>query len=674
MASNLLFLFLIISFIIAGAGAWFHYFYKKTYKKVNILLAFLRFSAIFILLMLLFNPKIETTVLHIEKPILAVLVDNSSSVIKQQTAIESLVADLKTNKEIHTKFETSYFKFGAELQELDSLSFEEKETNIYTPLATLQKVYENKPTAVVFISDGNQTVGNSVDFLRLNTPVYAVITGDTIQYNDVSIYKLNVNKYSYLKNNFPVEAFVHYSGEDGLRTTVSVYHKNKIVHKESLVFAPAQHSKSIQFKLPSNAVGKQFYTLRVKGSRGEKNIKNNKRSFAVDVIDEQSKIAIITGAMHPDVGMLKRSIETNKQRKVSIIPIQQLKQNLDIYDLLILYQPNAAFKPVFDKINTASLNYFIVTGEATDWQFLNANQVYFKKKYSGISEEYIPVYNASYTVFLTEDLGFSGMPPLNDTFGKVTIATSFKTLLFQQIGAVATKDPLLFTFSPKEGQKAAVLLGDGSWKWRMFQYQNEQSFLQFDTYMGNLIQYLSSNSSKTRLTVKSNSFYNENEIIEITGFLSDHNFKFDATAKLWLAIKSEDGTYQKNVPFALQTNSYGVVLNDVPVGTYNFSVAVDGQQLKKYGGFKVKDFDAEQVFDASNVGVMKDLAKKSNGKFYSIDSFEEVVSGLLTNERLKPIQKAVTTSNPLIQLQWLLGLLIAFLSTEWLLRKYLGAV
>ncbi len=667
-----MFLFLIISFIIAGAGAWFHYFYKKTYKKVNIILAFLRFLAIFTLLLLLFNPQIETTVLHIEKPVLAVLVDNSSSVKKQEIAIQSLVENLKSSTGIQEKFEISFFKFGKDLETLDHLDFEEKETNIYTPLARLQEVYKNTPAAFLLISDGNQTVGNSVDFLSLNKPVFSVITGDTVHYNDLSIHKLNVNKYSYLKNNFPVEAFVHYSGENGCQTTVSVYKKNRIVYKESLIFKQGEHSKSIHFKLPSNTVGKQFYSLRVKEVKKEKNTKNNSRNFAVDVIDEQSKIAIITGVLHPDVGMLKRSIETNKQRKVTIVPIDRLKENLDSYDLLILYQPSAAFKSVFDKIKKSSLNYLIVTGAATDWQFLNANQSYFKKNLSRVKEEYLAVYNADYSVFLTEDLDFSRMPPLNDVFGKITISTSFETLLFQQIGTVATKEPLLFTFSPKEGQKAAVLLGDGCWKWRLFYYQREQSFLKFDLYIANLIQYVSSNSSKTRLTVTSKSFYNQNETIEITAFLNDHNFKFDPSAKLWLSMKSEHGTYQKNVPFALQDNSYSVVMNDVPVGMYRYTVNVDGQQVNKHGRFKVRDFDAEQVFDASNVVLMKNLAKKSNGQFYSIDASKNLVSHLVSNTSLKPIQKSVTTKNPLIQLRWLLGLIIALLSVEWLLRKYIG--
>jgi len=674
MLNNQLFLFLIISFIIAGAGAWFHYFYKKTYKKVDVLLAFLRFSTIFTLLMLVFNPKIETIAFHTEKPVLAVLVDNSSSVIKQQSTIEAFVRKLKTNEDIQDKFDTSYFKFSKEFMELDSLSFLEKETNIYTSLATVQEVYKNMPTAVLLISDGNQTIGNSVDFLSLNNPVYSVVTGDTIQYNDVSIHKLNVNKYSYLNNNFPVEAFVYYSGEDGLKTSISVYNNKKLEYRENVQFKPGEHSKSILFKLSSKTIGKQFYTLRIKGTTKEINTKNNQQSFAVDVIDEQSNIAIIAGAMHPDVGMLKRSIESNKQRKVSLVKIDKLPDNLEGYDLLILYQPTKAFKAVFDKINTTKLNYFIITGQATDWQFLNSHQSFFKKNLSGVKEAYLPVFNSDYSVFMTEDLGFSSLPPLEDSFGKIEISTSFKSLLYQQIGAVSTKDPLLFTFVPSEGQKAGVLLGDGSWKWRSFHYQIEQSFLQFDAFMSNIIQYLSSNSAKTRLSINAKSFYNENERIEIAAILTDQNYKFDPTATLWLSIKSVDGTYQKNVPFAVQSNAYNVVLDDVPIGTYNYAVKVDEQVLKKYGRFKVKDFDPEQVFDTSNADLMKGIANRSKGKFYTLENTAYVLKDLIANETLKPIQKAVSTRNSLIQQQWLLGWLIVLLSVEWLIRKYHGAV
>jgi hypothetical protein len=49
-----------------------------------------------------------------------------------------------------------------------------------------------------------------------------------------------------------------------------------------------------------------------------KNTYNNSKNFAVEVIDQKTKIAL-TAINHPDVAALKRSIESNAQRTVTIV-------------------------------------------------------------------------------------------------------------------------------------------------------------------------------------------------------------------------------------------------------------------------------------------------------------------------------------------------------------------
>ena len=75
-------LLLLLSLLIAGSLSYFQYFYKaKTKSKVNLVLAFLRFLSIFAIMLLLINPIITRKTLEIVKTPLAVVVDNSSSII-----------------------------------------------------------------------------------------------------------------------------------------------------------------------------------------------------------------------------------------------------------------------------------------------------------------------------------------------------------------------------------------------------------------------------------------------------------------------------------------------------------------------------------------------------------------------------------------------------------------
>ena len=96
-------LLLVLSLIVAVGLSYFQYYYKaKSKLKINLLLAFLRFLGIFGLLLLLINPLITSNATVVEKPILAIVVDNSSSIANlkaDQTATE-LHSKLTSNKDI----------------------------------------------------------------------------------------------------------------------------------------------------------------------------------------------------------------------------------------------------------------------------------------------------------------------------------------------------------------------------------------------------------------------------------------------------------------------------------------------------------------------------------------------------------------------------------------------
>jgi hypothetical protein len=62
---------------------------------------------------------------------------------------------------------------------------------------------------------------------------------------------------------------------------------------------------------------------------------------------KKTNIALVT-INHPDIGALKRSIESNAQRKVTIVKPNAINSLKD-YNVLILYQPTAVFKAVLTR-------------------------------------------------------------------------------------------------------------------------------------------------------------------------------------------------------------------------------------------------------------------------------------------------------------------------------------
>src|SRR5690606_34168287 len=136
-------------------------------------------------------------------------------------------------------------------------------------------------------------------------------------------------------------------------------------------------------------------------------------------------------------------------------------------------------------------------------------------------------------------------------------------------------------------RREAVLNGEGIWRWRAQSYLDDQSFENFDNFIGKLIQYLSSNQKRNRLNVTYESFYNGNDNITVAAQFFNKNYEFDATANLQISLKNKDDQSTKTYPFLLKNTSYEVDLSGLPAGDYEFTVSVSSENISTSGIFKV---------------------------------------------------------------------------------------
>ena len=665
-------LYIVLSAIIAFVMAFFQYFYKTiSNNKTDLLLAGLRGVAIFAIILLLINPKINS-IQYVEKPpVLNVLIDNSSSISfsKQQIEVKNLIDKFKQHKEINEKFTVNYYSFSDDLYPMDSLGFNKPETNIIRTLQSAESINKEGVSPIILITDGNQTFGNSYEYYKSNQPLYSVVVGDTMKYDDIMIDQINVNSYTYLNNRFPIEVFLRYDGKSNIKKKFIVRHNNNILYSQVLDFSEEQNSNKIQFHLQANKLGVQNYQCEIETLTNEKNSLNNSKYFHLDVMNEQAKILIISEINHPDISMFKRSIEMNKQRKVTITNSLNRDIQIEQYQLIILYQPTEKFKKIFNNIKED--NFFIITGSQTDWNFLNSAQNFFTKRIISKTENYGAVFNMGYTDFIINDIGFGNLPPLDDYFGEINFQVPSQTILFQNVANFTTEDPLLATFN-NQNRRGAVLFGENSWKWRMLSKVEHGSFETFDVFFNKLIQYLSSNKRANQLEIKYDPiiYTNTDAVIEAEYF--DANYVFDQNANVSLSMKNKDTQETNNYPFTLKDNRFIVSLSNLIPGNYDFEVSVDSKSISKKGSFTVLPYNIEQQFVSSNIEDLKKIAQSSNGSYFHINKVDKLFSFLLSDKRYKAIQKSTEKIVPLIDQKMLLFIVILLLSTEWFIRKYKG--
>ena len=670
--------YIIISGILALVLALFQYIFKsKKTTKIYWFLAFLRFVSIFSVLLLLINPKFDTISFYDEKPNLIVAVDNSESInyLNQSQNTTDLIQVIKQNEQLKENFNLEFYSFGKSVNPSDSLSFNEKQSNIAEVFDRLSEVYNNSVSPTLLITDGNQTYGYDYEFMtnRYKQAIFPVILGDTTTYTDIKIQQLNVNRYAYLKNKFPIEIIATYNGNSAVNSQLRIQSGNTTVFSQPISFSKSQTSQIVNLNLPANRVGVRSYKAEIIPLDNEKNTINNVKNFAVEVIDQKTNVAIVSDIIHPDLGALKKSIESNEQRQAVILNSTEFLNQSQDFQLVIAYQPTNNFRSLFNEIDRLKLNKIVVAGTKTNWSLLNQLQTNYSQQVTNQTENFQPALNQNYSTFIIDDLNFDAFPPLQAEFGETTFTVPFETLLYKTVNDTQIEEPLLSTFEIND-KREALLLGEGIWRWRAQSYLDEKSFNTFDNFIGKLVQYLSSKQRRSRLNVNYESFYNGNDNVKITAQYFNKNYEFDANANINIVLKNKESDNSTTYPFVLKNTNYQVDLNGLEAGEYSFTVKTSNGNIAKSGELKILDYNVEQQFLNANVTKLERLATNSDGKSYFIDNTNTIINDLISDSRFVTVQKSSKKVVPLIDWKYLLALIALSLATEWFIRKYNGLI
>ncbi|MGH2665599.1 hypothetical protein [Flavobacterium sp.] len=667
-------LLILLSIGAAFGLSFYQYLYKvKNKLKLVLFLAFLRFASIFLILLLLINPIISRKTFETVKTPLPVIVDNSESIhfLKQDSITKLLSKKITENSQLTSKYDVQLYSFDEDFYSGSPIDFKGKQSNIHKAAQNLKQLYRNQSFPVVLLSDGNQTIGEDYVYsFQQNTSVYPLILGDTTSFLDLRINQLNANKYAFLKNKFPVEVFLQYNGDKNVNASFIIQQGNTTIHKQNVSFSPNKKAQQLSVLLNADRVGVHTYKAVISSLENEKNKYNNSKNFAVEVIDQRSEIALISSVNHPDLGALKRSIESNQQRKVNIVKPKDIS-SLQNYNVLILYQPNAEFKSILDQNSKLKINTWIITGTSTDFNLLNQYQDQIQFKMSGQKEDYSADFNSQFNSFALDDIGFEQFPPLENPFGNIVLKGNTNTLLQARIRNIKTDNPLL-VFSENGINRNAFLLGENIWKWRVESHVRTKSFEQFDIFSNKIIQYLASNAAKKSLIVANESFYNSGESIEISAQYFNKNFEFDENARLTIQLKNKKTNETKIFDFLKGNAEYKVNIEGLNAGNYGFTVKENNSKTSYAGNFEVLDFEIEKQFINPDVSRLKQVANNTNGTVFYPKQIDQLIDSLIKNKNYLPIQKAVTTKSPLLDWIWLLIILTITFAAEWFIRKYNG--
>lgn len=672
--TNTTILLILLALVIAGALSYFQYYYKaKSPLKIVRLLTFLRFLSVFFVLLLLINPIVSNNKVEIVKTPLVLMLDNSESIkyLKATSDAKSIFERLQSDNKLKEKYDIQSYQFDNEVAFADSITFKGNQTNLDKVAINLKSNFKNTQFPTVLLSDGNQTSGSEYVFqFNKENKIYPVILGDTTTFLDLKINQINANKYAFLKNKFPVEVFLQYNGNKNVAATFSISSGKTVLSKQAISFSNNKKVQAVTVLLPADKVGLQVLTATISSSEKEKNTSNNSKKIAIEVLDQRTEVAIVTTINHPDIGALKRAIESNAQRKVTIINPNRFNE-LNKFNTLILYQPNAEFQNLYNANKRLQIATFTITGLATNFNFLNQNQSEFEFKMANQKEDYLAEFKSDFNLFASENIGFENFPPLENAYGTITGKQNNAVLLSSKIRTIQTNSPLL-SFSDQNGKRTTFLFGENIWKWRSRSFVDNRNFEKFDLFIDKIIQFLSIKNARKSLVVNHERFYNSGDIIEISAEYFNKNFELDEKAKLTITVTNKQTKKEKRYDLLKSTSNFKVNLNGLPAGNYNFTVKELNSNSSYSNSFEVIEFDIEKQFVNPDVIKLNQLASETKGKTFSPNQIDDLISTLVNDESYKAIQKTNATKSPLIDFIFLLVCLAISLALEWIIRKYNG--
>ena len=227
------------------------------------------------MLLLLINPKFEAVSYYEEKPNLIIALDNSESIayLKQDEIARQIYDDVSTNARLLDRFNIETYKFGNTTSPLDSISFKDNQSNFSSFFKSYNELYKGQIAPVILISDGNQTLGNDYMYSakKNKQAMFPVILGDTTSFSDLRLQQVNVNRFAYLKNRFPVEVIVNYSGEKSVTSQLRIRSGNVVLFTKNITLDNSKPSEIINTTLNASQVGVRTYKVEILPLENEKN-------------------------------------------------------------------------------------------------------------------------------------------------------------------------------------------------------------------------------------------------------------------------------------------------------------------------------------------------------------------------------------------------------------------
>lgn len=708
-------LILIVGFLAAIGLSYF--VYRRTIPPVStgwrILLMSLRAVAVMLVILILFEPILSLTRKKEEKPVVAVLVDNSASMsikdqkVDRQSQLRN-VLDSELFNQPSDDHELRFFPYSYALHDAlsaptDSLSLSGDGTDLTRALQeTKEQLSEDYFAATVVITDGADNLGANPARLAetYGVPIYPIAIGDPSQQNDVLITDYVTNEIAYAGNEIPVDVTIRSSGFDGSRVTVSLTREGRALDSQYLTLSEDGLEQKARLTFTPEAEGLHKYDIAVSHQEGELTERNNSKSFYVKVLKSKLKVLVVAGGPGADFSFLKRALIGDEDIDVTTA-VEKLNgefyrgaslpspNRLEEMDCIVLVDyPRRTSKPQtlqrLKGVLAKGKPLLFISGKATDVRKLDALIEFLpferppatsaeRSVYVGIprQSEHHPI-----TRLAEDDLDnrerWRELPPVFTNLVSVQLDESAQTLatVDLQRSNQSRSLPLMAALS-RGKRKSIAVMTYGIWRWDLLMWGTGKTNENYLRLIKNALRWLTTEDDSKLVKVTTNKeIYRSGEEVKFTAQVYYENYEPADGAEVTAQVRSADETQSltlENIGEGRYEGSFQVLEG----GDYEFTGTAheQGRVLgKDTGSFTVEEFSLEYQNTRMNEALLRKIAAESGGRFFTAANFDTL------SQLLSFPEKYITHKN-----EWeiwnkvpMLIACIVLLGSEWLIRKRKG--
>ena len=699
--------FEIVSILLLISVFTFYIAYKKFYfiQGVNLIVIF-RGLVLFLLLLLLFDFKVEKKGIKNKKLPWRIYVDKSLSIKyhKQPSAsaykkgIQKLLAQMSERG-----LSLQAYSFGSSLDTLKNildLELDANSTNLGIVADHIKKDYKNKIAGAIILTDGQINQGPILEDIGnlISVPIHIVGIGEITPMRDVFIQSVALPPKSVKGDKVNIDVLISSMGSVKERINITLFNdKNKLIGSKIITMSGTESIENIRFQIVPDNIGKNNYLVKCSALPDEINIQNNQQKLAIHVLKDQYNIALVTGSPSFNTKVIKSHLLKNGNNLLDHFIIDEknfsskIKEFLEKKYEVIIFDNNpiisssdkwSSILRVFaKKLISHNSSFFIIPGPETDFKSLSKYL-----KIVNIDAKLLPLnmnikmnwrFLDSWTSLspLAEESKFlqqkvHSYPPQIPAYNISNIVDGEKTNVYANYIKDEKQSPLLII-----GEKKLVRfafwnsIDISSLKYMLS--GSDFSFV-FESTIKQITNWLMKKSGDGEFIFRTDkNSYQQGEEVILTGVSTDFNKKLIIDDGLVELYQENNFIGSKNLFFDLKEDKYKSKFWAPKPGEIYYKVIItrglDNFEVSN-GTFMVKASHIEMNKIVLNYTKLINLATLTNGNFKKWSNISEIINNI--NQVEEP---ELYISAFLLRTNYIfISLIIILLSLEWLYRKKIG--